>query len=466
MRYQRLILVAILLVLSLPPTKIFAIAAWPDTGQDKCYNNFAQITCPQPGQAFYGQDAQHQGIQPSYTKLDENGNALPDSATVWSMVRDNVTGLIWEVKTNDDDIHNRDDTYTWCDSTLESPGYCTGTNDTETFIATLNSEQFGGFNDWRLPTVQELATLLKSNVSNPAIDTNFFPNTLQSGSYPIYTGYWSSTIVAGSSSQAWEVEFDDGGIIKQSCREDSFCKNLVRAVRGVSIGSAQQLKNNNDGTVTDLNTGLMWRQTAESSKMDWEEALSYIVSLNQQSFAGYADWRLPNRNELQSIVAYNTAYPAINTNFFQNVDSVDSYTWSSTTEYGINENAWFVYFDTGVANCWNKQNHASVFPVRAGNIAKFTLNVSLTGNGTGTVNSSPSGISCGSDCSEAYGSGMTVTLTTISEAGSIFTGWSGDCLGTGSCVLTINSHKSVIATFVNPSIVPTLVPIYYLLQKK
>lgn len=56
---------------------VAALTFWPDTGQDKCYNNYGPITCPQKGQPFYGQNIQDLGQQASYTKLDANGNALP-----------------------------------------------------------------------------------------------------------------------------------------------------------------------------------------------------------------------------------------------------------------------------------------------------------------------------------------------------------------------------------------------------
>ncbi len=72
-----------------------ALAGWPipDSGQTKCYNDTAEIPCPAPGEDFYGQDANYTINPFSYTKLDASGNALPDSATSWVMVRDNVTGL-------------------------------------------------------------------------------------------------------------------------------------------------------------------------------------------------------------------------------------------------------------------------------------------------------------------------------------------------------------------------------------
>ena len=77
----------------------------------------------------------------------------------------------------------------------------------------------------------------------------------------------------------------------------------------------------------------------------------------------------------------------------------------------------------------------------------YTLSVYKSGLGSGRVTSSPSGINCGSDCSESYNSGTTVTLTATPDSGSTFVGWSGDCSGTGSCTLTMNSNKSVTANF-------------------
>ena len=78
----------------------------------------------------------------------------------------------------------------------------------------------------------------------------------------------------------------------------------------------------------------------------------------------------------------------------------------------------------------------------------YRLTVAKTGTGSGTVTSSPAGINCGSDCIEDYPSGTPVTLTGTPAGGSVFTGWSGACTGTGACNLTMDAAKSVTATFV------------------
>ena len=82
----------------------------------------------------------------------------------------------------------------------------------------------------------------------------------------------------------------------------------------------------------------------------------------------------------------------------------------------------------------------------------YALTVAKSGTGSGTVTSSPSGISCGATCSASYTSGTVVTLGQTPAAGSAFAGWSGACAGTGSCQLTMDAAKSVTASFSVPSL--------------
>jgi uncharacterized repeat protein (TIGR02543 family) len=81
-------------------------------------------------------------------------------------------------------------------------------------------------------------------------------------------------------------------------------------------------------------------------------------------------------------------------------------------------------------------------------VSQFTLSVSLAGAGSGSVSSSPAGISCGATCSAAYNSGVSVTLTAAPAAGSTFTGWSGACSGSATtCTVTMSAARSVTTTF-------------------
>jgi len=80
-------------------------------------------------------------------------------------------------------------------------------------------------------------------------------------------------------------------------------------------------------------------------------------------------------------------------------------------------------------------------------VLTHTLSVSRAGSGSGSVSSSPAGIECGAICSHDFAAGTQVTLQATPAAGSVFTGWSGGCAGTGSCQLTLNADAAVTATF-------------------
>ncbi len=109
-------------------------------------------------------DAQEQTNGTTLVKLDSQGQELSVDAEQWAMVRDRETGLVWEVKTTDGSIHDRDRTFDWQGSH-------------ETFLAELNSTKFGGFSDWRLPTTDELQTI-RVKGAEPFISQEFFPNTV------------------------------------------------------------------------------------------------------------------------------------------------------------------------------------------------------------------------------------------------------------------------------------------------
>lgn len=76
-----------------------------------------------------------------------------------------------------------------------------------------------------------------------------------------------------------------------------------------------------------------------------------------------------------------------------------------------------------------------------------TFDLTVSKSGTGTVTSSPAGINCGIDCTESFASGTVATLTATPGTGYTFSGWSGDCSGTGTCTVTMSAARNVIATF-------------------
>lgn len=166
---------------------------------------------------------------------DDAGNEA--AGTQWGCVRDNVTGLIWETKTNTAGLHNSSNTYTWFndDATnnggangVANGGSCTGSDcDTKAYVSAVNALNSNsglcGANDWRLPSKEELQSIVHKGTVNPAIDTTFFPNT--QSNY-----YWSASAYAYvyNSDYAWIVYFNYG-FESSSSKSYSRYARLVRA---------------------------------------------------------------------------------------------------------------------------------------------------------------------------------------------------------------------------------------------
>ncbi|MGR0481468.1 MAG: Lcl C-terminal domain-containing protein [Candidatus Electronema sp. V4] len=160
----------------------------------------------------------------SYTKLDSNGQPLANQAadyatTPWACVQDNVTGLIWEGKTDDGGLHDKDDIFTWYNTDPNTNGGANGFDgaanntcsgyvsgnaatycNTQAYVARVNTAGLCGANDWRMPTIKELESLVNYSRTNPAADTGYFPNT------PFGT-VWSGSPLAGYSDYAWYINF-------------------------------------------------------------------------------------------------------------------------------------------------------------------------------------------------------------------------------------------------------------------
>ena len=109
---------------------------------------------------------------------------------------------------------------------------------------------------------------------------------------------------------------------------------------------------NGNGTVTDLNTGLMWKKNHESEPYSWSQALQRVQNVNSGGgFAGYTDWRVPNLKELKSIIEEKCYDPAINLNIFPGTPSNNF--WSSSSVAHIGQNAWYFDFKNG----FNRYDH-------------------------------------------------------------------------------------------------------------
>lgn len=245
-----------------------------ESGQDACYNIAGQeISRPARGEKLFGQDGCFKIHPFRFAK-----ESLADS----DVVRDENTGLMWEIKSDKADaFNNRDRLFTL--------------QEAQAYIAELNRSSYNGFTDWRLPNLQELRSIVNYTDRIPAIDTALFPDTA-----PAF--YWSSQPYMPDSSLYWGIYFGYGCAICYN-RDTRF---RVRAVRGgfapkFGLCEKVQWRDNGDGTVTDLLTGLMWKQD-ESGQLGLEDALRYCDELR---LGGYDDWRMPNIRELATLIDLN-----------------------------------------------------------------------------------------------------------------------------------------------------------------
>ena len=290
-----------------------------------------------------------------FQKLDTNSEPLPDTATTWVMVLDQVTGLIWEVKTTDQGIQGKDRQYTWYNSDTSTNGGNAGTStpsgDTQYFIDRLNRNTLASRSDWRIPEISELIELLNFSKANPTIDKVYFPHT-QAGCY------WSTTTHVQNSGDAWLLNFNDGSddyrVKSTSC--------YIRAVREDNPCSLidNRFVDNLDGTITDTCTGFMWSKNASETSMNHETAQDYCFN---QSLAEYTDWRLPTRKELTSLIDFHRFYPAIQTELFDHYLSDWFWTNDLTSD---SKNAWAIYFFYGASYSRSLNNIYHVRPVRLG----------------------------------------------------------------------------------------------------
>lgn len=178
-----------------------------------------------------------------FTKIANNGAALPASAPFgsapgeWACTLDNLTGLVWEVKTSTG-LRNQSHTYSWYSGDTasnggavgwvslgicETPGRC----DTEKFVADVNAAGLCGANNWRMPSKEELISIVdyslptSTNMYTPAIDPSYFPNTLDGV-------YWSASAFAYQPDKAWYVIFANG-VGNYNVKGNVFYVRLVRS---------------------------------------------------------------------------------------------------------------------------------------------------------------------------------------------------------------------------------------------
>ncbi|MCP4647621.1 MAG: DUF1566 domain-containing protein [bacterium] len=299
-----------------------------------------EITCPLSGEPFYGQDAQYASNEPSY---QDNGDGT---------ITDLNTGLMW----------------------VQDPGAKMTYSEA---VSGAGSFEYAGYDDWRAPTIKELYSLIEfsgidvdptmdsahASSQTPFIDDDVFVFEYGDNSIGdrIIDSQWVTTSiyvadVMNNQECFFGVNFADGRIKCYPTGGPIEKGYFVRYVRGDAYGENEFISNN-DGTVTDSSTGLMWQQSDSSHGMNWESALSYCEGLE---LADYSDWRLPNAKELQYIVDYSRSPSTTNSAAIDPVFSCSPITdeggdtnypfyWTSTTHVDFRGGASAAYIAFGSA---------------------------------------------------------------------------------------------------------------------
>jgi hypothetical protein len=275
-----------------------------DSGHKCVFGATGQLLkVPRAGEPFFGQDGQYRS-HPFRYRLSGDG------LTVY----DENTGLTWQrsPKTGGGASITRRDKLTLAQAQKRP--------------ALLNAKKFGGYDDWRLPSIKELYSLIDFQGMDPSgysgtdttglrpfLDTKYFQfvyGDVQTGERIIDSQYATSTLYVN---KAWRgfgklfgVNFADGRIKGYDLQmpggaEKTFFAICVRGNKRYGVNDFQE---NGDKTISDRATGLMWAKEDSGKGMNWQEALAWAQAKNGENYLGHNDWRLPSAKELQSIVDY------------------------------------------------------------------------------------------------------------------------------------------------------------------
>ena len=290
-----------------------------------------------------------------FTKLASDGTVLgvqndewstdgdESIGTSWSCVRDNTTELVWQVNSVDQELYN------WGGTTALTGGSGTYYSDWNEQVDLANSSMLCGLSDWRVPTLDELMGLSYMHKDSAEhIDSHYFPNITGS------TQYWTA-LPRGNQAlvfyQAWSLPQS------LATNDEAYLRLVSGTIRGYDWEEGRY-QDNNDGTITDLETNLLWAKCAggmeydtggnvcqgNSSAVNWRDALE---AAGASELAGHSDWRLPNAKELQTLSVLSAdGSSGISAHFI--LDGTETYLHSSTPYPGDSGNSYQLSLSTGL----------------------------------------------------------------------------------------------------------------------
>jgi hypothetical protein len=261
------------------------------------------------------------------------------------------------------------------------------------FIETMNRDTTAGHDDWRLPNRRELRSLVSHGTARPALPEGHpFINVVQSW-------YWTSTTAAINYAYAWYINME-GARMFYGAKNQYFMLWPVRGqgsrllpVTGQKLchdesgaevacaGSGHDGESQSgspwpsprfefvSGDVRDNLTGLIWRRGADltGEPVSWSEALAAVAALNSGQ-GEELNWRLPNINELESLIDCSSASPALPAD--HRFDDVREAYWSSTTSFFESDWSWALYLEKGACGVGRKNGrYFSAWPVRDSSIS-------------------------------------------------------------------------------------------------
>ena len=320
----------------------------------------------------------HKGF--SYTKLDVNGVALADqSANTFSCIKDNVTGLIWEVKTDDNGLQDKGHRYNWYSQDITTNGGNSGySGDWQLYTGTLQPGDYtlsvSYEKDGSVSTTDDEVYI--DHLLVESVDTN---NQLhlfdfEDGALPVE---WQQT---PGSDASW-VSSDTAKIgskgLKNTDIDDSQTASvdwIVTFTEAVNISFYYHASSEGgfDFLKFKVNATEVFRHSGSVPAIGCGLPLcnteAYVASVNASSngngICGATDWRLPTREELRSLISRDRFSPAIDTDYFPN--TISSLYWSSSPYAPNGAGAWGVGFDNGSDGASSKFNSNYVRLVRSG----------------------------------------------------------------------------------------------------